>query len=62
MNSALLSSVERRDTRCPEKWRPVLAEAVKVPVEQLFEKHGLALLVQSISPESFFHGTADSDL
>lgn len=55
MNPSLLSSIERRNTRCPEKWRPVLASAVGVPVDELFEKHGLALFLQSDFAKSYPH-------
>jgi hypothetical protein len=48
MNHALLSAVERAEAKCPERWRPLLSEAVKVPVELLFNDRGMALPASKI--------------
>ena len=34
--------IERGDMRAPQKWRPVIAEALGVPVEELFDEKGFA--------------------
>jgi DNA-binding XRE family transcriptional regulator len=52
MSLAVLGAVERGDLRCPPKWKPMISEALGLPVDALFDERGFALVARRLPEEA----------
>ena len=45
LHHGMASPIETGKLSCPPKWRQVIAEALSVTVEEIFDEHGFAIKV-----------------